>query len=52
MLTKQVFEYKDYGHIKIILDEFMKKNNITTYKLSTKANVRFQTIQKRTRFKN
>lgn len=45
-LDKQVLEYKDFGYIKIKLDTIMKSKNITTYELSTKADVRFQTIKK------
>lgn len=45
MLDKQVFEFKEYGTIKIHLDEIMSEKNITTYELSSKANIRFQTIQ-------
>lgn len=45
MLDKQVFEFKEYGTIKINLDTIMVKENISTYELSSKANIRFQTIQ-------
>lgn len=45
MLEKEIFEYKNYGHIQINLDKIMSEKNITTYELSTKANIRFQTIQ-------
>lgn len=45
MLDKQVFEFKEYGTIKINLDTIMLKKNISTYELSSKANIRFQTIQ-------
>lgn len=45
MLDKQVFEFKEYGTIKIKLDNIMKDKNISTYELSSKANIRFQTIQ-------
>lgn len=45
MLDKQVFEFKEYGTIKINLDTIMLNKNISTYELSSKANVRFQTIQ-------
>lgn len=45
MLDKQVFEFKEYGTIKINLDTIMVKKNISTYELSSKANIRFQTIQ-------
>ena len=46
MLDKQVLEYKNFGYIKVKLDGIMKKKDITTYELSTKTNVRFQTIKK------
>ena len=39
-------EYKDFGNIKIKLDEIMTKRNISTYELSKNANIRFQTIKK------
>lgn len=45
MLDKQVFEFKEYGTIKINLDTIMVKKDISTYELSSKANIRFQTIQ-------
>ena len=45
MLEKEIFEYKNYGHIQINLDKIMQEKNITTYELSSKANIRFQTIQ-------
>lgn len=45
MLEKQVFEFKEYGTIKINLDNIMADKKISTYELSNKANVRFQTIQ-------
>ena len=35
----------EYGSIKINLDTIMNKRNISNYELSTKANIRFQTIQ-------
>lgn len=46
MLNKQVVEYKDFGNIKVKLNKIMTKNKITTYELSNKADIRFQTIQK------
>lgn len=46
MLEKEVFEYKNYGYININLDNIMKEKNISTYELSSKGNIRFQTIQK------
>jgi len=45
MLQRQVIEYKDFGFIEVKLDELMKKEKITTYELSNRANVRFNTIK-------
>ena len=45
MINKELFEYKDYGRIQINLDKLMEDKEITTYELSSKANIRFQTIQ-------
>lgn len=45
MLDKELFEYKDYGSVHIKLDQLMTEKEITTYELSNKANIRFQTIQ-------
>ena len=45
MNKKQVIEYKDFGFIHVKLDEIMKKYGITTYELSNRANVRFNTIK-------
>lgn len=45
MITKELFEYKDYGRIQINLNKLMEEKKITTYELSSKANIRFQTIQ-------
>lgn len=45
MLDKEIFEYKDYGYIQINLDKIMQERDITTYELSNKGNIRFQTIQ-------
>lgn len=45
-LIKQVLEYKDFGYIKVKLNDMMTKKNITTYELSTKADIRFQTVKK------
>lgn len=45
-LDKKVLEYKDFGYIKIKLNDIMTKKNITIYELSTKADIRFQTIKK------
>lgn len=46
MLNKQVLEYKDFGYISVKLDSIMKAKDITTYELSKKTNIRFQTISK------
>lgn len=46
MLNRQVLEYKDFGYIHIKLDSIMQAKNITTYELSKKTNIRFQTISK------
>ena len=45
MNKKQVIEYKDFGFIYVKLDDLMKKYGITTYELSNRANVRFNTIK-------
>lgn len=45
MLDREVFEYKDLGNIKIKLNDIMEDRKISTYQLSTKANIRFQTIK-------
>lgn len=45
MLDREVFEYKDLGNIKIKLNDIMEDRKISTYELSTKANIRFQTIK-------
>ena len=34
-----------YGYIKIKLDKLMKNKNLSIYDLSTKANIRYQTLQ-------
>ena len=46
MLSKQVVEYKDFGYVVIKLDKIMKERNISTYELSSKAGIRFQTVKK------
>lgn len=43
---KPVLEEVQYGKIKINLGKIMTSRNISTYLLSSKANIRFQTIQK------
>lgn len=45
MLDKEIFAYKNFGCIKICLDDLMNSKNISTYELSTKSGIRFQTIQ-------
>lgn len=40
-----IHEVEDIGDIHIKLDEILKKKDISTYALSTKSNIRFQTIQ-------
>lgn len=35
----------EYGTIKVKLNSIMKRRNISTYELSNKANIRFQTVQ-------
>lgn len=45
MLDREVFEYKELGNIKINLNDIMEDRKISTYELSTKANIRFQTIK-------
>lgn len=44
MLDKEVYEYKKLGNIKIKLNDIMDSRKISTYELSNKANIRFQTI--------
>ena len=44
-VIKPIIQEVNYGHIKIRLNEVMKEKNISTYQLSTRANIRFQTIQ-------
>lgn len=43
--VKTVMQEVDYGEIIVKLDDIMNRRNISTYELSTKANIRFQTIQ-------
>lgn len=42
---KSIIEEVEYENIVVKLDELLNKRNISTYELSTKANIRFQTIQ-------
>ena len=43
--VKTIIQEIEYGEIVVKLDDLMNKKNISTYELSTKANIRFQTIQ-------
>ncbi|MCR5146710.1 MAG: helix-turn-helix transcriptional regulator [Clostridia bacterium] len=43
--VKMIMQELDYGDINVKLDNLMNKRNISTYELSTKSNVRFQTVQ-------
>jgi len=43
--TKAVQQEIEYGQINLKLDDILNNKNITTYELSTSANVRFQTIK-------
>jgi len=45
MEKRRVIEYKDFGYIEVKLDDFMNRANITTYELSNRADVRFNTIK-------
>lgn len=44
-LNKTVVTEIEFGNINMKLDDIMTKRNISTYELSSKANVRFQTIK-------
>ena len=44
-VKKQVIEYEDFGSININLDKIMSERKISTYELSSKADVKFQTIK-------
>ena len=41
---KEVLQELNYGEINSKLDKIMEDRKISTYELSTKANIRFQTI--------
>ena len=43
--VKSVLQEVEYRKIKIKLNEIMSTRGISTYELSNKANIRFQTIQ-------
>ena len=42
---KPIMQEIEYGTINCKLDDYLNKRNITTYELSTKSNIRFQTIK-------
>lgn len=42
---KGILQEVEYGYIKLKLDEYLTEKGISTYELSTKSNIRFQTIQ-------
>ena len=42
---KPIMQEIEYGTIECKLDDYLNKRNITTYELSTKSNIRFQTIK-------
>ena len=41
----EIMQEIDYGEINIKLDALLNARNISTYELSTKSNIRFQTVQ-------
>ena len=42
---RAVLQEVEYGKINVNLNKIMEENDISTYQLSTKTNIRFQTIQ-------
>lgn len=42
---KEIMQELQFGEINIKLDDLLNARNISTYELSTKSNIRFQTIQ-------
>lgn len=42
---KPIIYEVQYSYIKIKLDKLMKSKNLSNYDLSTKANIRYQTLQ-------
>ncbi len=42
---KAIMQEIEFGNINVKLDKLLNDRNISTYELSKKANVRFQTIQ-------
>ena len=45
MLNNELILYKDFGHIELKLDKILKDRNITTYELSMKTGIKYQTIK-------
>lgn len=43
--VKTIIKVEEFGKINIKLNDIMEKRNISTYELSTKTQIRFQTIQ-------
>lgn len=43
--TREVRQEIEFGEIVVKLDDILTKKNITTYELSTSANIRFQTVK-------
>ena len=43
--VRPVLQEIEYGKIIVHLNKIMEENDISTYQLSTKTNIRFQTIQ-------
>lgn len=44
-MVKSIWQEVEYGKIISKLDNIMKERGISTYELSNKANIRFQTIR-------
>ena len=42
---KEIMQELEFGEINIKLDALLNARNISTYELSTKSNIRFQTVQ-------
>lgn len=42
---KEIMQELQFGEINIKLDALLNDRNISTYELSTKSNIRFQTVQ-------
>lgn len=43
--VKAIMQELEFGSINIKLDSLLNERNISTYELSTRSNIRFQTIQ-------